>query len=296
MSTARFISSLRRPWVVRSALAALAALFVAGCSVQRFAVNSVADLFGSGASVFEQESDPVLVAEALPFGLKLMEALVAEQPENQALLLATAKGYLLYAYAFVWLPAEQFRFADMQRASGLRMRARALYQRAQNYAERAHRLASSPPVSEDVPVLYWNAVSLGLLISASKDQPQWLARLPEVEALLDEALALDADWNAGALHEFAITLQSARSGRTDKAMLEEHYARALALSRGQRASLYVSYAESVAVQEQDRDQFVDLLNRALAVDMDADPDNRLMNVVTQQRARWLLENIDEFIL
>jgi predicted anti-sigma-YlaC factor YlaD len=38
------------------------------------------------------------------------------------------------------------------------------------------------------------------------------------------------------------------------------------------------------------------LRQALAVDVELEPDQRLLNVITQQRARWLLENIDEFIL
>jgi predicted anti-sigma-YlaC factor YlaD len=38
------------------------------------------------------------------------------------------------------------------------------------------------------------------------------------------------------------------------------------------------------------------LEQALEIDLDKDPNQRLLNVIAQQRARWLLENIDEFIL
>ena len=41
---------------------------------------------------------------------------------------------------------------------------------------------------------------------------------------------------------------------------------------------------------------MELLEQALTVDVDKDPNQRLLNVIAQQRARWLLENIDEFIL
>jgi hypothetical protein len=274
----------------------LAATQLSACSVQRMALGSVSELFSSGGSVFEQDSDPALVAEALPFGLKLLEALLQDQPDDTRLLLATAQGFLLYGYAFVWLPSEQLRFSDLERAGELRERARALYLRAHGYGERALVLTPQPFAAEDVPVLYWNAAALGLLIAASKDRPQWLARLPEVEQALDRALALDEAWNGGVLHELAITLAGTRPGGMDLAAVEEHYQHAVRLSQGSRASLYVTYAEAVAVRTQDRDQYVALLKRALAVDLDANPDGRLMNVVAQQRARWLLDHVDDFIL
>ena len=265
-----------------------------GCSIQRLAINSVSDLFASGGSVFEQDDDPGLIAEALPFGLKLMEALLVERPHDRSLLLATAKGYLLYAYAFVGMPADQLRFSDVRRAGELRERARGLYGRAYGYAERAH--ARTPDEAMDAETLYWHAATLGSLISSSRDQPNLLARLPEVEAMLSQALALDESWGRGALHEFAIQLTGAQGSGFDRADLERHFRRALDLSRGERASVYVTYAEAVAVREQDRAAFIDLLNEALRVDVHADPENRLMNVVMQQRARWLMDNADQFIL
>jgi hypothetical protein len=39
-----------------------------------------------------------------------------------------------------------------------------------------------------------------------------------------------------------------------------------------------------------------LLHKALAVDLEADPEHRLMNLIAQRRARWLLERIDELFL
>jgi predicted anti-sigma-YlaC factor YlaD len=39
-----------------------------------------------------------------------------------------------------------------------------------------------------------------------------------------------------------------------------------------------------------------LLEKALSIDPDADPSHRLLNVIAQRRARWLLERIDELFL
>lgn len=304
-------SSLRKR--ARSLILVVVGVSLYGCSVQRLAIGSVGDFLAAGPSVYETENDPALVAEALPFGLKLIDSLLAEQPEHRGLLLAGARGYLLYAYAFVSIPAQQARFDDFDRALELRQRARNLFLRAHGCASRAlaldypalqAALHESPETAvralneaaRDVPSLYLTAASLGLAISASRNEPALLARLPEVEAMLERALELDESWSDGALHEFAIHLAAGVSTTADRAALEEHYERALELSMGASAGLFVTYAEAVALPAQDRERFIELLGRALDVDVDAAPERRLLNVIAQARARWLADNIDELFL
>lgn len=293
----------------------VAALLIEGCSIRRYAVNTIGDVLASGGSLYESDEDLVLIGDALPFSLKLVESLLAESPQHRGLLLTAARGFVLYSYAYVHYEAEQQAREDLQRARALRDRGRRLYLRAFGYALRA--LAQSYPdfaeqwssqpqaaadmigvdsADQDVPFLYWAAAALGLAISVSKHEVAMLARLPEVEVLLDRALALDEAWDAGALHEFKITWAAARGAQGDREAMRRHYERALRLSHGRRASLHVAYAEAVAIPNQDRAEFMALMHKALAVDPDADPEHRLMNVITQRRARWLLEHIDELFL
>lgn len=87
------------------------------------------------------------------------------------------------------------------------------------------------------------------------------------------------------------------------------YLRAVSYALRALAHAYPGFAEQlssqphVAVQrigmeapKQDRTAFMALLHKALAVDLDADPEHRLMNMIAQRRARWLLERIDELFL
>jgi hypothetical protein len=141
--------------------------------------------------------------------------------------------------------------------------------------------------AQDVDLLYAAMSSLGFAIGNAKQDAAMLARLPEVEALLGRGLALDETWNAGAMHEFAVSWYAVRPGLFDRSALERHYARALDLSRGTRAGLFVAYAEAVPVRDQDRRRFEALLDRALAVDLEARPDERLQNALAQRRATWL---------
>jgi hypothetical protein len=123
-----------------------------------------------------------------------------------------------------------------------------------------------------------------------------LARIPEVEALLERSLELDADWNSGALHEFWIVLAGTKPIKPDAEKVSGHFNRALDLSKGQRASLFISFAESVHVPQQNRNEFTRFMQRALAIDADGTKQNRLLNLVAQRRARWLLSRIDDLIL
>lgn len=300
--------------ITRISVILAATTLLGGCSMKRYAINTLGDMLASGGSVFVTDEDPVLVGEALPFSLKLLESLLAEEPEHRGLLLAAARGYLLYSYAFVHLPAEQTELQDLDEARALRLRARGLYLRAHSYSLRAletdypgigEQLLRDPggavltvgaTPADDVAALYWTAAGLGLAVTVSRNEAALLARLPEVEALLNRALDLDDSWNGGALHEFSISLAASSSTAMDNAVIQNHYDRALQLSNGTRAGLHIAFAEAVAVPAQDRSRFVDLLERALAVDVDADPSERLLNVIAQDRARWLLGRVDELFL
>jgi predicted anti-sigma-YlaC factor YlaD len=77
------------------------------------------------------------------------------------------------------------------------------------------------------------------------------------------------------------------------ARAREHYERAVVLSDGQDAGPYLSLAIGVAVAEENREEFRELLETALAIDPDEEPRNRLLNLIAQKRARVLLDHIDD---
>jgi len=170
-----------------------------------------------------------------------------------------------------------------------------LEQRLPGFGEalsRDPRAAAARATREQVPLLYWTAAALALAISLQKGEPELIARLPEVEALMKRALALDEAHGKGAIHEFFISYL----GGDDEATAREHYRRALVLSSGHAASPHLALAESVCVKKQDRAEFEALLNKVLAIDVDKEPESRLANVIAQRKARRLLEQIDDLFL
>jgi len=283
------------------------------CSIKRMAVNKVGDALAGGGTTFSSDDDPELVKAAVPFSLKLMESLLSESPRHEGLLLAASSGFTQYGYAFVQADADETEDKDLAAAEEMRGRARRLYLRARNYGlrglevkhkgfEKALRASAKTAVQvttgKDVPLLYWTAASWAAAISLSKDNPDLIAELPIVEAMMDRALVLNEAFDHGAIHSFFIAYEMSRpDGVGDSAVRSrQHFDRAVALSGGQQAGPMVSFAEAVCVQKQDLKQFESLLHQALAINPDQKPEWRLANLIAQRRAKWLLARSDQLFL
>jgi hypothetical protein len=297
-------------------LAILLLLWIAGsgCSlVRRAALNQVADAVAGSGTTFAGDDDPDLVKAAVPFSLKFLESLLAETPEHQGLLLAAARGFTQYSFGFVQQEADELEARDLAAAEALRTRARRLYLRARQYglrgldvnhtdfstAVRANpRAAVGAATKADVPLLYWTAAAWGAAISLSKDNPELVAELPAMEALIDRALELDGSYGRGAIHGFLISYEMSRPGAPGDPTVRSraHFEQAMVLSGGSDASPLVALAEAVAVQQQNVKEFESLLHRALAITPDTHPDTRLQNLIMQRRARWLLSRKTELFL
>jgi predicted anti-sigma-YlaC factor YlaD len=284
-----------------------------GCSVKRMAVNKLGNALAGSGTTFASDDDPELVKAAVPFSLKLMEGLLNENPRHEGLLLAASSGFTEYAYAFVQEEADETEDKDLAVAEEMRGRARRLYLRGRNYGlrglevrhkgfEKALRADPKQAVRaatvKDVPLLYWTAVSWAGAISLSKDNPDLIADMPIVEAMMDRALALDEAFGDGAIHTYLITYEMSRPGGMGDpaARSRQHFERALELSKGLQAGPMISFAEAVCVQKQDLKQFETLLQQALALNPEVKPEWRLVNLVMQRRAKWLQSRTDQLFL
>ena len=285
-------------------------LLSSGCSIRSMVINSAADALSASGTAFASDDDPELIRDATAFSLKTIEILLEERPEHSGLLLTAAKGFTQYSYGFVQQDADFIEEEDFDEALRLRKRAAKLYSRSIGYSRRglevnhngfldAFDANSDSAVSildkNDVALLYWYAAALGLKIGLSKDEPMEIAKLPQVGSLIHRALELDPDWDNGALYEFMISyeggLPESMGGSVERAA--DYLEKAVEHSNGNRAGPYVAYAETVCVMQQDKEAFVENLNKALAVDVSEPSVDRLANIINQNRAVWLLETVDD---
>ncbi len=298
--------------LLRLLLAGLVGLQAAGCSIRGLAINALAKSLAGSGDVYASDEDPELVRDALPFALKTMETLLAEKPDHPGLLLSACKGFTQYAYAFIETDGEALEDDDYEAALAAYDRALDMYLRGRDYCLRAlelrspgarRRLEVEPQAAlaglgrEDVPLLFWTGAAWGSAISLGKDRPEITVDLGAVRALVRRALELDEGFERGSVHDVMMVLESlppAMGGSLERA--RRHFDRAVELSGGRRASLFVSWAEGVSVAEQDRAEFDRLLATALAIDADAEPSNRLANIIAQRRAVRLRERADRLFL
>lgn len=299
----------------RGALPLLAVTLTGCASIERRALRGATDLLAGDAvaRVFLSEEDPELVRASLPFALKTNEVLLESDPHNATLLLSLARGYAAYAYAFVDAEAQRLRDEDLSESRTLQARAARLYLRARDYGLRglslripefAARLKADPDSTlalttpEDAPLLYWSAAAWAAAIQADSQSMDRVAELPHAEAMMRRVLALRPDYDQGSVHEFFLRLDGSRSPAAggDPERARRHFEEAVRLSGGRRASPYVALAETVAVQQQDLELFQSSLQQALAVDVSRAPEDRLANVLAQDKARWLLGRIDYYFL
>ncbi|MYN64435.1 MAG: hypothetical protein F4X11_05320 [Acidobacteria bacterium] len=272
------------------------------------AVNAVLPTLVNPA-VYLSEEDPELVRDSLPFLLKTIESIIDADPARQDVLLFANTGFVLYANAFLQADAAIAEWDDYDLALELNDRARRMYLRARDYGLRnvevdhpgiTARLRTDPEAAvevfgrEEVESLYYLGGAWMLAISVGLDRPALVADLPAARALLDRAIELDEGFERGALHSAFITLESVGEAMGGSyARAREHFARAVELSDGQDAGPYVALATGVSVAEEDREEFHELLETAIAIDPDEAPANRLLNLIAQKRARVLLDHIDD---
>ena len=272
------------------------------------AVNAVLPTLVNPA-VYLSEEDPELVRAALPFLLKTIESIIDADPEHRDALAFANTGFLLYATAFLQHDAALAEWEDYELTRDLNNRALRMFLRARDFGIRAVELshpgmrarldrepsrAITACEERDGAAVYYHGGAWMLGISLGLDQPSLVADLPTARALLDRAIELDEDYNRGSLHAAFITLESvgeALGGSYVKA--REHFERAVELSEGLDAGPYVAMALGVSVAEENRQEFVDLLETAVAIDIEEEPSNRLLNTLAQQQARLLLRHTDD---
>ncbi|MGE5343851.1 MAG: TRAP transporter TatT component family protein [Candidatus Omnitrophota bacterium] len=290
-------------------------LFTNFCSIKKMAMNKVANVLTEGNSiVFTGDNDPELVGDALPFAIKMYESLMVSIPWHSGLQLKTGSMYIMYANAFIQTPADMLTDADLDKQKFMLKRAKNLYIRGRNYLLQAldqkhpgfqknleakkFKEALSPMKKEDVPYLYWGALGWLGAFAIDPFDMELGQTVPRASAMMERVRELDPDYDDGSVYDFYVlyygSMPDYMGGDATKA--RQNFEKAVQVSHGKRTSPYLSLATSVSIKEQNLKEFTDLLNKALQINPDDDPPNRLANILNQQKASWLLAHADNFFV
>ncbi len=182
---------------------------------------------------------------------------------------------------------------------------------------------------EDLPSLYWAAAGWMGAVSAAGFDMGLLMELPRPVALAARALELQPGYKDGALHSLLLEIyggipdeqmlygaselggytkqtlsdfydQDGGAGQSEATDLEQkarfHFSRAVELSEEHAVGPYVALAGSFAVKNQNAEEYRQLLEKALAIEVDKYPSRRLENTILQDKARWMLDHIEDKFL
>src|SRR5581483_1972443 len=284
---------------------AFAILLLSACNLKQTAMRSLADAIAEPGDVYARDDDPELVRESIPVMLKLMEQLESGLPKHKPIHLALARSFTSYAAGFLEEDADRLHESDVERARPLYTRARKLSLRAYRYGLQGLDLAAPGfraafdgnsreerdrvlklITKDDVALLYWTAAGLGTAIACAKDDMKLVGMVPLVETLMKRGLELDESYDEGAFHEFFVTYDS-KNAKSAK----QHLDRALELDHHKKLGPLVSYAEGALVEQQKKADFKKTLDEVMAFDVESDAHNRLVNIIAQRRAKWLLSRI-----
>jgi hypothetical protein len=272
--------------------AALLALLLQGCSLQTFALRSIDSVFDNAVAAVMAEPDLRLAEPAIAGNLKLLEGVVASDPTNLKFLLLACQGYTSYALAFADdSPARAAMFYGRGERYGKRaLVVRGIAQKVFSSDAAAMHAALSRLGREEVPLVFWTASAWGNRISLQMEDPDAMADLPSVNAMMEWVRDRDPGYFYGGpwlyFGTYFSSIPPALGGKPERA--RENFERAVAASQGRFLMTYVLYARYGAVQAQDEALFQDLLNRVISASVDVLPEQRLANAVAKKRARELL--------
>ncbi|RPI06286.1 MAG: hypothetical protein EHM64_03515 [Ignavibacteriae bacterium] len=283
---------MKRIYVIIAAL-----VLFEGC-IQTIALRSMGGILDNGLASFNEESDLQLAHEALGSNLKLIEAMIKSDPENDQFLLFAAQGYNSYALAFCEDDSVE--------------RARVFYLRAKEYGMRvlmknkkfkdamngditAFREAVQTFCKDDVPAIFWTAFSWGSYVNITRTDVSGLADLSKVQALIEFVAEQDPSFYHGGAYLFLGVIEGTTprslGGNPEKA--KDYFEKCLAVNGGKFLMTQLYYAKAYAVSTMNQPLFESLLKQIEDASIDDVPEIRLANVVAKQKAKRLLAQESE---
>ncbi len=244
---------------------------------------------------------------AIPLSFESQKRKIQKYPNNQLFYLNASKSRIIYAYGILMEKADRLMYTDYYKSREYYAKSLDLFVLSRNYLIEALELKyknfsksmieKSHIVFEknDIDYLYWLSGSMAGSIQASQADPQYLADLSSIRWLIENAIKIDPDWESGTLSSamMSVYLNDLSGDKNSEKIALSYFQLAEKQSNGQNASIYVTLAESYAVSKQDKKLYLELLDKALEIDINKDKSLKQSNKLSQSRAKWLKSRVDD---
>ena len=294
----------------------LSVFVVIACSPKALIVRQMADLVDTGITAFERDDDLDLMEKAFPANIKLLEAMLANSPDDRQLITLLSRLYGSYAFGFIETRLEETLYsvhpsdANADERDSLKDQVNRYYEKGAGYALMA--LEQSAPGATDafrkvititpylntlgkkeVAPLFWYGFNLGAWVNRNLDSIRAVSRAHVAREVMERVIELDSAYNHGGAHLFLVAYFGSRppmmGGNQDKALDHYHQLKRMAGDDYLLSDLF--YARFCMQQQQDREGFVDMMQRI--IDHPAkDNDMALANAIAGRRAAIYLFAVD----
>ena len=248
-----------------------------------------------------------IIEYTIPLTAKNEAKKIKRDSYNSEVYLEASEKLVQYSYAILMDKADRLMYADYYTAREYYGEALELFVTSKDYMLTAlslrhpnfdSRMMNKEEISftnKDIPYLYWLSGSMAGCISASKGDPQYLIDLSNIKWLLENALMIEPGWNKGSLYSAMMSfyLNDPSGDKDSEKRALEYFELADRAANGNSIGIYVTLAESFAVAKQDKEYFLELINKALSMDVNADKEMKQANLLSKLRGKWLLTRIDD---
>jgi hypothetical protein len=271
-------------------------LFATSCS---YLTSSVTNDFGNNLkNAMLNHNDPQTVAEAIPAYLMLQESLLVDDPDNEELLMSTARLYSSYVTLTDKIDSSRKQRLS-QKAFDLALQGACLHKddfcqlNEKNFKDFTSIIDRTD--LDDLDSLYGLGSSWVNWIQANKADWSAVAQLAQVKYLMNHVVSIKEDHNQGAAYLYLGVMECivppALGGKPDIA--KQNFEKALELSNKKNLMAQVLYAQHYARMMFERDLHDTLLNEVVRGKIDQQG-LTLSNSLAFQQAKKLLQSADEY--
>lgn len=268
-----------------------------GC--MKIAVRMSPSLLNNISLSIYEECDYAIAKQALPGNLKILEGLLKSDPQNLDLLRLLSAGYCGYSLFFI-------EGVDDESASSLYLRAASYGFKTAGFTgipdnlNREELLERFICLEDKVNIegFMWATASWCLWINLNIHRPEAIAQLGNAQLCIDKLAEKYPDTF------FALPcLLKALSNSVKPAMLggdfetaKKYYDNALLSGKRMFFLSQYYYARYYCVGTQNKEMFISLLNEIISGKIAYPDDLCLINTVFREKAKILLNNIDEYFI
>lgn len=288
--------------ILKKLFYSLGILLFSGCGVfQSVATDSLMSTLASAEKSIQQSENYYVVEQAMPTFIVMVDAFLADNPDDIDLLLQAAK--LHTAYGLSYAQPENPEWAQLH------------YRQAYEYIEHCIELKYGLKISkvpfpqleqtlhhlpnDSLVYLFWLAMSWGSYINTNRDDTDCMASLPYIEIILQRILELDEYYENGMAHLCMGIFYGMSATTGDKAKSQMHFEKILKHTKRQLYLVHVTYAKTFAYTFQDQELFEKLLEEVIDgwENRNYEPfasEFTLSNAIAYKQALLLEEQIEDY--